>query len=535
MKSPLRILHLEDDPNDAALVLSTLRTAGILCTATRVQTQGDFVAELEDGSTDLVISDYSLPTFDGLSATKIVRDRWPELPVILVSGTRGEELAIDSLKTGATDYVLKERLTRLPSAVLRAMQEVEAQTERLRLEAQLIEAQKMEVVGQLAGGVAHDFNNLLSVIMGYSDFIECDAPADSPIRNYVEQIQHASERAASLTRQLLVFSSQETVHPVVLDLNEVLRDLDGMLRRLIDENIEMTVMPGASIGRIKADAGYAGQLLMNLVVNARDAMPNGGELTIRTRNVRVDEDHLGISPAAMPGNYVVVSVSDTGTGMSDEVKGRLFDAFFTTKPKGKGTGLGLATCRTIVKQSDGYIELESEIGKGTTFEIYFPQVEQAMDAAAASLPRAPLPSGSETLLLVEDEPAVRNLARSILAAQGYVVLTATNGEDALHVFRAHQGPPIRLVVTDLIMPIMGGKVMAEWLKTSDPGVRILFTSGYSEDAISRHGVFEPGVEFLAKPYTPRLLVGRVRELLDNKALLRHEPTNGMASARSASG
>ena len=244
MKSPLHILHLEDDPNDAALVQSTLEAEGITCATTCVQNRDDFVAALERGGIDLILSDFSLPAFDGLSAIAIVRARWPDLPVILVSGTLGEERAIDSLKSGATDYVLKEHLSRLAPAVRRAMQEVEERAERRRLEAQFIEAQKMEVIGQLASGVAHDFNNILAVIIGYSDLITSDLGPDSPLRKYTEEIRHASERAAGLTRQLLVFSRKQTVQPVVLDLNDVVKDLDKMLRRLIDENIEMTIVPG---------------------------------------------------------------------------------------------------------------------------------------------------------------------------------------------------------------------------------------------------------------------------------------------------
>ena len=449
-----------------------------------------------------------------MSALEIAHAKWPAIPLILLSGTLGEERAIDSLKSGATDYVLKERLARLVPAVHRAMKEVEERVERQHLEAQFIEAQKMEVVGQLAGGVAHDFNNILAVIMGYSDLTMERLGPDHVLKNNLETIRSAAEQAAGLTRQLLIFSRKQTVQPVVLDLNDVVKDLDKMLRRLIDENIEMTIVPGKQIGRIKADSGYVGQVLMNLVVNARDAMPNGGKLTIATDNVTLDENYARTHPGAIPGDYVMLSVSDTGTGMTDEVKARLFEAFFTTKPKGKGTGLGLATCQTIVQQSGGHIGVDSEVGKGTTFKIYFPRVEQPLDVAARLLQTGPLPRGTETLLVVEDEPAVRHLARDVLEAQGYEVLRAANGQHALHVAREHKGSPIRLVITDVIMPRMGGKVMAEWLKATYPDLKILFTSGYTDDAIARHGVLEPGVEFLPKPYTPATLARKVREMLD---------------------
>src|ERR1035437_603955 len=318
MKSPLHILHLEDDPNDAALIQSTLEAGGIICATTCVQCHDDFVAALEHGGIDLILSDFSLPAFDGLSALEIVRTKWPAIPLILVSGTLGEERAIDSLKSGATDYVLKERLARLVPAVHRAMQEVEERTERRRLEEEFIQAQKMEVVGQLAGGVAHDFNNILAVIMGYSDLIMSELGPASPLQKYAEEIRHASERAAGLTRQLLIFSRKQTVQPVVLDLNDVVQDMDKMLRRLIGENIEMTMIPGKQTGRVKADPGHVGQVLMNLVVNARDAMPNGGRLTIATSNVTLDENYspCGVGVCASPGDAPLFPPQGESCGVS---------------------------------------------------------------------------------------------------------------------------------------------------------------------------------------------------------------------------
>jgi PAS domain S-box-containing protein len=389
-------------------------------------------------------------------------------------------------------------------------------TREVQLEEQFRQAQKMEAVGQLASGVAHDFNNILNVIIGYGDLITEDLEPDSLLRKYAEELRNAAERAVGLTRQLLVFSRKQKVELVVLDLNETVNSLDKMLRRLIGENIEMMVVPGKEIGRIKADAGYIGQVLMNLAVNARDAMPNGGKLTITTANVRLDEYHKCSHKDNPPGDYVMLTVSDTGTGMSPEVKARLFEALFTTKPAGKGTGLGLATCQTIVQQSGGHIDVDSEGGKGTTFKIYFPRVDKSLETAAGSDQNEPLPRGTETLLVVEDEPSVRHLASKVLAALGYQVLRANNGQDALQVVRKHQGPPIRLVVTDVIMPLMGGKVMADWLKATYPDLKILFTSGYTDDAIVQHGVLEPGVAFMPKPYTPAVLARRVRAMLDNQ-------------------
>jgi two-component system cell cycle sensor histidine kinase/response regulator CckA len=405
-------------------------------------------------------------------------------------------------------------ITRDESLTLEHVAILEDLSERKRMEALFIEAQKMEAVGHLAGGVAHDFNNMLAVILGYSDIVMARLKPDDPTRKHVEQIHLATERAVGLTRQLLAFSRKQELQPVVLDLNAVIGEMDKMLRRLIDENVELSVVPGKTLGRIKADAGYVGQVLMNLVVNARDAMPNGGKLTIETSNVTSDATYAQAHAGVTHGDYVMLAVSDTGTGMTEEVKARMFEALFTTKPKGKGTGLGLSTCQTIVKQSGGHIAVNSELGKGTMFKVYFPRVAQSLDVSAQPVKAGALPRGTETLLVVEDEPAVRHLAAGVLEAQGYNVLRASNGQDGLRVAREHKGSPIGLVVTDVVMPLMNGTVMAEWLKSTYPELKILFTSGYTDDAIAQHGVLEAGVAFLPKPYTPSILATKVRDMLD---------------------
>jgi signal transduction histidine kinase len=514
MKSPLHILHLEDDPKDAALVQSTLKAGGIHCATTRVQNRDDFVAALEQGGIDLILSDCSLPAFDGMSALEIVRAQWPAIPFIHVSGTLGEEQAIDSLKRGATDYVLKGRLSRLVPAVRRAMREIEEGAERRRLEAELIEAQKMQAVGQLAGGVAHDFNNILSVIMGYCDLTLDQLSQDDAQRAHLETILAAAVRATGLTRQLLIFSRKQVVQPVVLDLNETVKDMDKMLRRLIDENIEMTIVLGEHTGLVKADSGYVGQVLMNLVVNARDAMPQGGKLVVETRHVTLHPGCALEHPGVPPGDYEMMTISDTGTGMADEVKARLFEPFFTTKPGSKGTGLGLATCQTIVKQCGGCIQVQSEVGRGTAFQVYFPHLPRTTAPAPAEAKTGPPPRGTETLLLVEDEPSVRHLAVDVLRSLGYEVLSASNGQDGLHVARNRKMRPIHLVITDVIMPRMGGKIMADWLKASYPDLKVLFTSGYTDDAMAHHGALDADVDFLPKPYTPSSLAHKVRGMLD---------------------
>jgi two-component system, cell cycle sensor histidine kinase and response regulator CckA len=297
----------------------------------------------------------------------------------------------------------------------------------------------------------------------------------------------------------------------------VLSSMTNLLRRLIDENIELCIVPGHDVGRIRADAGHVWQVLMNLVVNARDAMPNGGKLTIATRNAVLDESYTREHEGVSPGDYVMLSVSDTGTGMTEEVKARLFEAFFTTKPTGKGTGLGLVTCQTIAKQSGGHIGVYTELGKGTTFKVYFRRIDQPLPTSGEVVSTAPLPRGTETLLVVEDEPSVRHLARTILEGLGYKVLSGSNGQDALNAVRDYRGQSVRLVITDVVMPEMGGKPMVGHLTKIYPDIKVLFTSGYTDDTIAHHGVLEAGIEFLPKPYSPATLARRVRELLDSES------------------
>lgn len=514
MKHPLQILHLEDDPQDTEMVQALLEEQKVACSVTRAQGHKEFISALERDSYDLVIADYSLPGFDGMSALKITRAKWPDLPFILMSGKVGEEFAIESLKSGATDYVLKDRCSRLVPAVRRAMREVEEKVKHKRLEEQFIQAQKMEVLGQLSGGVAHDFNNILGIIIGNNDFVMSKLRSDDPLRKNLEEIRLAAERAAAVARQLLVFSRNQVVQPGVIDLNEVVRDMDKMLSRLIGENVELKVVLEGKVGRIVADSGYVGQLLMNLVINARDAMINGGRLTISTKNVTLDKAFTHTREGLAPGPYVMLSISDTGMGMTNEVKARLFEAFFTTKPKGKGTGLGLTTCLTIARQFNAYIDVESEPGKGATFSIYFPRVDQPLKAVTQRLPSLAPQGGTETLLVVEDEVALRHMMKMALENLGYKVLEASSGQDGLRMANEHQGPPIALVITDVIMPQMGGKVMVEWLKTTCPELKVLYTSGYTDSAIVHHGVLDEGVAFLPKPYTLGTLASKVREVLD---------------------
>ena len=387
-------------------------------------------------------------------------------------------------------------------------------TERKSLEDQLIQAQKLESVGRLAGGIAHDFNNMLTAINGYSDLTLRKLSANDPLRANIEEIKKAGERSALLTSQLLAFSRQQMLVPVVLDINDVITDTITMLRRLIGEDIELVTALGKKSGSVKADPGQLSQIIMNLAVNARDAMETGGKLTIETSNIFFDDDYAKEHFGVLPGAYVALCVSDTGSGMSVETQQQMFEPFFTTKEVGKGTGLGLATVYGIVKQSGGSIRAYSEIGYGTTVKVYLPRVAGGAGTAKLQEPARELFSGTETILLVEDEEVVRNLSRKILESCGFKVLQADNGLAALALFEK-ENPTIDLLLTDVVMPQMGGRELAEKLGQKVPGLRVLFTSGYTDDAVVRHGILDTGANFIQKPFTLDALLKKVRELLDS--------------------
>ena len=388
-------------------------------------------------------------------------------------------------------------------------------TDRKHLADQLRQAQKMQAVGELAGGVAHDFNNLLMVVKGHAEMLLDRLPKSSPQRSNVEQIQTAAERAASLTAQLLAFSRKQVLQPRVLDLNEVVGGMIQMVSRVIGENIELAFMPGARLGNVKADPSQIEQVVLNLVVNARDAMPQGGRLTIETASVELDKNYTVQHAVVEPGPYVMLTVTDTGCGMDAKTQARIFEPFFTTKEQGKGTGLGLATVYGVIKQSDGYIWVYSEIGHGTTFKIYLPKVAAKVEELAA-VKTIPAPaSGSETILFVEDEQSVRELVREYLSARGYSVLEASDGIQALDIAAAHPGA-IQLLITDVVMPRLSGRELASQIAAAGRDLKVLYISGYTDDSIFRHGVLQGGMEFLQKPFNLRTLAQKIREILDGE-------------------
>jgi two-component system cell cycle sensor histidine kinase/response regulator CckA len=392
---------------------------------------------------------------------------------------------------------------------------VEDINERKQLAMQLLQSQKIESIGRLAGGIAHDFNNLLTVMIGNIALARDCLPANAPAQSDLGEVEKAAMRAAELTRQLLAFARKQMLMPRVLVLNEILFDMETLLGRLLGEHIELITLPAPDLGRVKVDSSQIEQVLVNLVVNAHDAMPNGGQLTIETRNVVLDGAYADSHVSVIAGSYVMLAVSDTGIGMPPEIQAHLFEPFFTTKEPGQGTGLGLAICYGIIKQHGGNIWVYSEVGVGTTFKIYLPRVEDAAETLHQPAAEARLPTGTETVLLVEDEDAVRTLALRVLGRLEYIVLTATNGAEALRVAAAYAGT-IHLALLDVVMPETGGKELAEHLAQIIPNLKVLFMSGYTDTAIVQHGWLDEGVAFLQKPFTPAALALKVRTVLDTE-------------------
>jgi len=646
MNEPLRVLIVDDNEDDAQLVVDQLERSGWAVTWERVETREAMVAALDRSTFDLIVSDYSMPRFRAPEALALWKERGPDVPFIVATGSIGEEQAVEVLKAGAHDFFLKDRLSRFGVAVDRELRDAERRrslrraeaereqalldlrrserlfhdlfesapdatvivdgqgviraasrqaealfgyereelngqaleilvppaarpgyrelretfvqspvarfmgvgqqnlqalrkdgstfpvevslspmttepgvviaavrdiTARRRLEAELRQVQKMEAVGRLAGGVAHDFNNILGVILGQSQIVLRRMSGDDPLRPRLEQILSASERAAGLTRQLLAFSRKQVFETRVLDLNEIIERMTSMLGRLLGEDIDLSFRRGEGLGRVRADATQIEQILMNLAVNARDAMPGGGRLAIETSNADMDEDYARVHPGAVAGAYVCVEVTDSGHGMTKEVQARVFEPFFSTKEAGKGTGLGLSTVYGIVKQSDGFIYLYSEQGQGTTFKVYLPRVEGEVERAAKT--PAAAARTSETILLAEDENALRELIRELLEANGYRVLVADDPMKAIEAAESYEGT-IHLLLTDVVMPRMNGRELALRIKERRPGVRVLYMSGYTEDVIAHRGVLEEGASLISKPFTQESLARRLREVLD---------------------
>jgi two-component system cell cycle sensor histidine kinase/response regulator CckA len=642
MAQPLRFLHLEDDPDYSTMLSSKLAAEEIEAEVVCVATREEFEAALERGGFDLIIADYSLPDYNGIQALKRAREKLPHAPLLLVSGTIGEEAAIESLKAGAADYVLKLWPERLVPAVRRALRESEERksrllaetklvrreklfkalsensldivtvldkdalftynslsvskvlgyqpeelvgqnafaiiheqdveatrkdfqrcienpgqtttskfrarhrdgswlyletvcksflddaeiagvvvnsrdvTERHRLEEQLRHSQKMEAIGQLAGGVAHDFNNILTVIQGHASLLRSGERLPDVQKGSVDQIYQAAERAAGLTRQLLTFSRRQLMQPKPLDLNTVLGNMTKMLGRILGEDISLQFNYSAGQPWVHADEGMVEQVVMNLAVNSRDAMPTGGQLTIKIAVMDVRAAELAHHPDGRAGKFVCFSVADTGSGIKQEVLPHIFEPFFTTKAVGKGTGLGLATVYGIVKQHSGWITVESRVGKGTTFHVFLPAINSGAVKTSDTSREEAQPRGTETILVVEDEVPVRELVCGVLTALGYQILEAGTGVKALEVWRQHKDK-IDLLLTDIVMPDgMTGRDLAEKVQTEKASLKVIYTSGYSSDIVGRDFVLREGLNYLQKPFVPQKLARAVRKCLDGK-------------------
>jgi two-component system, cell cycle sensor histidine kinase and response regulator CckA len=636
-KSVRTLLVVEDNPGDARLLREMFRDDVSHNTElTQVQSMSEAEKLLAGRPFDIVLLDLGLPDAQGLGAVRRTHAAAPHVPLVVLTGTDDETLAVQALQEGAQDYLVKgqieargllralryaierknmeealfvekERL-RLQSAALEATAEgvmitardgtitwvnpaftritgfraeealgrkpsilrsgkhdaalygelwktildgrvwdgeltnmrrdgklyLEAQTvtpvrdgrgaishfvsvkrdvsNRRRFEDQLRQSQKMEAIGRLAGGVAHDFNNILGVIMGYGEILKRRIPAADPLQGKVDEILKAADSAAGLTRQLLAFSRKQVLQPRVLDLNLVVADMDKMLRRLIGEDIELKTSLREPLGSVQADPGQIEQVLMNLVVNARDAMPGAGSLLIETAAVDLDASSLALHPGALPGPHILLAVSDTGEGMDKETTSRIFEPFFTTKAVGKGTGLGLSTVYGIVEQSGGLVEVYSEKGVGTTFKVYLPRIEGTVARMPVEAAAPPPRAESKTVLLVEDETALRSMIEEILAEGGYRVLEASTPRRALDMAAAHDGP-IHAVLTDVIMPGMSGRELAEKLALIRPDAPVIYMSGYTDDAIGHHGLLEPGTRFLQKPFTADAVLWTLHDAL----------------------
>lgn len=511
-QKPLQLLCLEDNLHDRELLEATLAAAGLVCEYCHVDSKPEFEAALKQRAFDLIISDFSLPNYDGLSALALAKKLQADTPYIFLSGTIGEERAIESLKNGATDYLLKDRRERLVAAIHRALRERQELLERQKLGEQLRQSQKMDAIGQLAGGVAHDFNNLLTVIQGSAELaLRSDNQLQQSTRDLLLQITKATERAARLTRQLLAFGRKNAVQLESLKLEEVVGNVTKMLHRIVGEDVQLEChCPEQSL--VRGDAGMIEQVLFNLVVNARDAMPQGGKVTIAIRAKRINEENPQTHLEARAGEFICLSVSDTGVGIAAENLPRIFEPFFTTKEVGKGTGLGLATVYGIVKQHQGWINVQSRAGAGTTFEIFLPAIPTAEVPAKSSRTNQVLRGGPERILLVEDDEALRSLTRQALVKFGYQVTEAASGVAALKMQSESD-----LLLTDMVMPGgITGRELAEQLREKTPRLKVIYVSGYSSSVSGTNTEFlnRPGTYFLQKPYHIELLIETVRKCLD---------------------
>jgi two-component system cell cycle sensor histidine kinase/response regulator CckA len=514
MPRPLRALLVEDSEDDAELLVRALRRGDYEVEYRRVDSEETLLKGLAAGGWDIVISDYSMPGFSGMAALTIVRERGFDMPFVFVSGTMGEDIAVEAMKTGAQDYIVKGNLSRLLPAIERELRESGIRREHKLVEMRMRQLEKFEVIGRLAGGIAHDFNNVLGAIMGWAELGRGEVAAGTRAEFFFQNILQQSERAAGLTRQLLAYARRQVLEPRNINMNQMIGEATALLQKVIGDHIEIRMVLAPDLQLTRADPAQMEQVLMNLCINARDAMPKGGQLLIETNNAELDEQHCRRRVYARPGQYVRLSITDNGTGIDPETLERIFEPFFTTKDVGKGTGLGLATALGVVNQHGGSIDVYSELGRGTTFHVYLPvsrvasePVEQAEEGSAGG--------GTETILLADDHEGVRDMTVQVLESLGYKVVLANDGETAVKQFTAHRNE-ISLLLLDVVMPRLQGPDAYAKICEVKPDVPVIFTSGYSEEAASLSPLVARGALILQKPYGRKELARRVRELLNRR-------------------
>ena len=524
-RSKLRLLLIDDDEDDYVITQTLLTEATYQAREFAegidlewVSTYELGLAEISRRQHDVYLIDYYLGANNGLDLVRTAIKEGCTAPLILLTGQNDRMTDIEAMRLGAADYLVKAKLDAplLERSIRYAFERKRSADARADLEAKLRQTQRMEAVGRLAGGIAHDFNNMLTAIMGYAGMALDGTPEDDPIRSDIQGIQKTAQRAAGLTRQLLAFSRRQVAEPQTLNINDLITNMDKLLSRLIGKEIEFITLLAPNLGRVKIDPSQFEQVLINLVTNAQEALPNGGRVVIETGNVilggSASTEHLGLS---YPDEYVLLAVKDNGIGISESIKDHIFEPFFTTKEVGYGAGLGLATSFGIVNQNNGFIDVDSTLNEGTTIKVYLPRVEEILNESTKANASSPSAKDQKTILLVEDEPAVRKLVARVLQHEGYNLLEATNGQEGLDLAQSHQHTPINLLITDLVMPQMGGKVLAEQLRVMRPNLKVLFISGYTNQIDNNQGEWDlPEVASLNKPFSPVVLIQCVRELLD---------------------
>jgi len=514
MKAKFRILHLEDSQADCELVHQLLLRDGIECDITRCDDRQDFIRDLQEKQFDLIFADCTLPQFSGLHALELAREIAPGVPFIFVSGTIEEDSAIESLRSGATDYVLKHRLGRLVPAVRRAIAEAAEKAKSAEMEQRLRQSQRLEAVGTLAGGIAHDFNNILTIIKGYTTLLPMESQSPQRVKEIADTIDRASSRGSEMVNQLLAFARKSEGAFTSTAVNQRVKEIVMMLRPAMPAGIDFELQVEEDLPEIHADQGQVERVIINLCTNARDAMPDGGKITFTTS--RVPGDLAPLHSGSETDEYLCLRVSDTGTGMDEATRQRIFEPFFTTKSRGKGTGLGMPVVYGLMQSHNGLIDVQSEVGKGTSISLYFPIPKEPLAQAPAQTPDAALPvRGTETILIADDEADVRYFLEVILKANGYSVLSASNAQAALDLLPA---PPahVHLLLSDVGLPAMDGFELSKRLRELQPGAKTILTSGYSDGGLKTK-MAEKGIDaFVSKPYDMAELLRVIRNVLDKR-------------------